>query len=115
MNKDYLTLSDGTQVRIEVNWNAIQQVAESEGIKNLAEFDQISNLPPKKFPKLIYESAKEGERMDGRELQMTENELKEKIRFVQIQRFNGIYYDQSVTDDNLDDAGGKKKAKNRSA
>jgi hypothetical protein len=96
--KDYIELSDGTQVRIEANWNAIAEFAENEGITDLSKLDQLGKMKPSQYPRLIYACAKEGERMDGREFDMPLQDFKALLRFQQVGDFNELYKKQALPD-----------------
>ena len=73
MKADYLTLSDGRTVRIELNMNALAEVLSLTGIEMSDLMSQKADV--KLLRAMSYCCAKEGESAEGRSLDMSEIEF----------------------------------------
>jgi hypothetical protein len=99
MKPDYLTLSNGRVIRIEWNMNALAELSTHTGI-------EISDLTSAKadikmLRAMAWLSAKEGESIDGKELNMTELEFGRLMSMKSIIEFSEILTKQT---------GGQKKS-----
>lgn len=90
MQKDYIILS-GKRYRVEVNWNAMLDFAERVGISNMGELMDVNELDLKNVPDLCAAGIREGERLEGRECNITAKEVSEQIVPREMMRFVGIY------------------------
>ena len=102
MESDYLVLTDGTRLRIELNWNVVCDFRELTG-------KEVADLAAEKanlglLRSMAWCSAKEGEACDGRELKLTEVEFGRLCNIDVIKRFNEIFTKQVTGSE-------KKKAK----
>lgn len=73
MKKDTVEIN-GTDYRIEFNWNAVSNFLEDEGIE-VEDLDKMGKLKPSQITKLIFHGIKEGARLQGKELPFTPLDL----------------------------------------
>lgn len=76
MKPQYITIGD-KKVRIEVNWNALIDFLDLTGLEFNAFVKDASkgDINPRHVRTLIWCSASEGERMDDKELDLTEEDV----------------------------------------
>lgn len=109
MKKQYLTLSNGQKFRIESNWNSLVDYCEAKGYTNLSHLEKIADIQLRDISSLIYACVKEGERMDGNEMRISELDFSAKLNPANIQEFMKIYAAQ--TQANLPGSNHKAKKK----
>jgi hypothetical protein len=73
MKADYLTLTNGRKVRIEWNWNAVNEWGNATG-KELTDLAK-GKAKAADMLAIVYQAAVEGERIDGTELGLTEKDF----------------------------------------
>ena len=72
---DQITLADGRTFRVELNWNAIVAFLESSGRDDVRELSNLSTLKPSDLAGLLAAGIHEGERLEGREVTFTAEEI----------------------------------------
>ena len=95
MSPDYILLSNGIKYRVEANFNSLISFCKQSGITDLSQLDGIANIQIDKVPALIHSCIAEGERMDGRTLTLSEQDLTAMFRTVTVGEFFKIYAAQS--------------------
>jgi hypothetical protein len=95
MKADYLTLTDGRKVRIEWNWNAVNEWGNATG----RELTDLAKGKAKAADMLaiVYYAALEGEAADGKELALTQIEFGRLINMQGIIAASQIITAQSST------------------
>ena len=93
MRADYLILSDGRQVRVCFNMNALCEVTRLTGIEMTDLAGGKANVSTLRA--IAWCSAIEGERAEGRELELTEIEFGRLISMEGIVAFSAILTEQS--------------------
>lgn len=78
MHKVYINL-DGTDYRMEVNWHATAAYCARKGVVNLTDIDNIGKITIPDVLPLAHCCITEGERLDGRVFEMSEDELGTKM------------------------------------
>lgn len=74
MNKDYITFN-GSNVRVEANWNAIVAFLEASGRDDMSALAGLDKLKPSDVAGLMAACINEGERLDGHESHLTAVEV----------------------------------------
>lgn len=97
MQKDYLTLKNGQQFRVEVNWNSISDFLELQGLDDLAAIDNLSKLKVSDISGLIWACVREGERMDGNEFTQGIRDFGAKLTPANIGKFMELLKEQLDT------------------
>ncbi len=92
--KEYIEL-EGKKYRIEFNWNTITEFCELKNISDLSALDSLKNLSAGDLRLFIHCALKEGERMDGKEFNITALELGGILKFHDIQRLMLVFKKQS--------------------
>ena len=95
MKADYLTLSDGRKVRIELNWNAVNAWTLLTG-KELVDLAN-GKAKPTDLLTISYCAAIEGEDIEGRILALTEKEFGRLVNMQGIVDVAKIITEQSAT------------------
>lgn len=72
---DQITLNDGRTFRVELNWNAIVAFLESSGRDDVRELVNLSALKPSDLAGLLAAGIHEGERLEGRDVTLTPEEI----------------------------------------
>lgn len=111
MKSDYIILSNGIKYRIEANFNSLITFCSSTGISDLSQLDGIANISIEKVPALIHACIAEGERMDGREFNLSETDLSALFRITTVGDFFKIYAAQSRVSTNEVAPSEKKRAR----
>lgn len=106
MEKRFLDIR-GKKVRVEANWNAIADFCRRKNIVDLSQIDMLSRIGVDDILPLMHCCVKEGERLEGREVMMTEDELGSSVNTAKMGEFMRIYAEQSRVD--LPEKNGKKK------
>lgn len=112
MKKNYINIDD-KNYRVEINWNAIADFSEMTGITNLAEFDNLQTLTPRQILTLLVACVREGERQDGRVLEMDEKTFGGIMRPQHIGQFAAIYQSQVAVNIPSDEEKVEKKKKRK--
>lgn len=94
MGKDYMMVA-GSRRRIEVNWLALAAFLKEVGRDTMDGLADFSQLRPSELPALIAAAANEGERLEGRECNLTAQEVGETMRPSDAGAFLNIYIAQS--------------------
>lgn len=97
MKKSYLTIGE-KNYRVEANWNATLDYCDRKGVTELSALDNLGQLTPGDLTIMMHCCIKEGERMDGREFNMTELDLGGILRPFHIGEFVRIYQEQSIVE-----------------
>lgn len=97
----------GRQYRVEFNWNALADYCDLSGISDLSKLDNLGVISAHEMRSFIFCAIKEGERMDGRELEMSPVELGALLRPADIGKIMGIYSIQTTS--GVEQEGTKKK------
>ena len=100
---------DGKEYRVAANWNAIRDYCGRKGVTDLSKLDSIVQFDVSDILTLAHCCIKEGERMEGKELVLSEEELGEIMSPVSMTVFINIYVGQSTTGIGQNDAGESKK------
>jgi hypothetical protein len=106
--KEYIELA-GKKYRIEFNWNTITDYCEIKNITDLSALDSLASLSPGELRQFLHCAIKEGERMDGRELEITAVEFGGMLKFDDIQKLMQVFQKQSSFPGVSTSAGTKKK------
>lgn len=88
----------GKMFSVACNWRAIEEFAEVNGIKTIQELGKISEMEVKALPAFIHACVREGEKMDGRELVLTEEDIRDNITMSVVAHFMEIFKSQSTFD-----------------
>lgn len=83
---------------VACNWRAIEEFAEVNGIKTIQELGKISEMEVKALPAFIHSCVREGEKMDGRELVLTVEDVRDNITMSVVAHFMEIFKSQSTFD-----------------
>lgn len=94
MEKAFITIG-GKTYRVEVNWNALSNFLKAVGRDTLEGLSEISALRPSDIAPLMAAAINEGERLEGRDAQLTGEILGEMIRPSHVSDFMDIYIAQS--------------------
>jgi hypothetical protein len=95
MKAEYLTLTDGRKVRLEWNWNAVNEWSNVSG-KELLDLAK-GKAKGSDMLTIVYQAAVEGERIDGKDLALTEKEFGGLINMQGIINASNIITSQSST------------------
>lgn len=93
MQNDYMIIG-GVKYRVEVNWNTITNFLAATGHDTLQALAQIANLKPSEISALIVEAIREGERLDGRDCNLTALDLGTILQPKHVGEFMDIYIRQ---------------------
>lgn len=85
----------GRKLRVEFNWNALANYCKLSGMNDLADLDKIVNITAGDMRAFIYVAVVEGERMDGREFELSEEDLGAIMRPADISEIMKIYAEQT--------------------
>lgn len=91
---DQITLNDGRTFRVELNWNALVNFLESSGRDDVRELVNLSTLKPSDLAGLLAAGIHEGERLEGREVNLTAEEIGEAVGFGVMGTFIQIFTKQ---------------------
>ncbi len=101
MRKSYLTIGE-IKLRVEANWNATLDYCDRKGVTELSSLDNLGELTPGDLTTMMHCCIKEGERLDGREFTMTEQDLGGILRPYHVGEFVRIYQEQSMIESDKD-------------
>ena len=85
---------NGTDYRIEFNWNTVCNFIENEN-KTLADLDRLNEMTPRQITSFIYEAIKEGCRMENVSFPFTLQDFGAMIRIQEIAEILKIYTKQT--------------------
>ena len=87
----------GRTFRVEFNWNAMADYCDLSGISDLSRLDNLGVISAHEMRTFIFCAIKEGERMDGRELELSPVDLGALLRPDDIGRIMSIYSSQTTS------------------
>lgn len=90
MQKDFITI-DGRQYRVEANWNALVAYLAATGRDTMDALAKIGQLRPSDIAPLMAACLAEGERLEGRESDLTAERIGEKCGFDSLTQFMNIF------------------------
>lgn len=91
----YIILQNGFKYRAEVNLNALEKFCNATGITDFAKIDQMQTMSLGDIKTLIHACITEGERMDGRTLDMDATALGAQFRLTTVAEFMQLFAAQS--------------------
>ena len=91
----YIVLENGLKYRAEVNLNALEKFCNATGITDFAKIDQMQSMCLGDIKTLIHACITEGERMDGRTLELDATELGAQFRLTTVAEFMQLFASQS--------------------
>lgn len=94
MIKEYINL-DGKKYRVEANWNAVADFCRRKGVVNLTQLDILSRIGIDDVLTLMSCCIKEGERLDGKDFDLTEQDLGSLANASVVSEFITMYVQQS--------------------
>lgn len=94
--KDYIVI-DGNKYRVEVNWNAIIAFCEFKGVEDLSALGDIVNMKPRELSVLMHYAIREGEAADGKECNLSAEDIARNCRMKEISDFLNIYKKQAFS------------------
>lgn len=97
MRCDYLEIGD-KKCRVEANWNAIADFCRRKGVTDLSQLDILSRIGVDDILPLMHCCLKEGERVNGNDFPLSEEELGSVVNTVKMGEFMRIYAEQSRVD-----------------
>ena len=95
MNKDFMNLG-GKTVRVEVNWNALSAFLQFIGEDSYDGLANVGAMRPSQAPALMAAAINEGERLEGRESNLSPLDVGAVIRPKDVEDFMQIYVRQSA-------------------
>ena len=99
----------GVQYRVEVNWNAIGYFLSLVGDDSIGGLTKIDHLRVSQYTSLVAACIKEGERLEGRDVNLDPLKLGEIFRIPDFKEFTEIYNKQSRAWLKVDAEDSKKK------
>lgn len=96
MQADYITLSNGIRYRVEVNLNSIEAICAALNIDDFSRIDNLASLKINEVKTLIHCCVAEGERMDGRTLELSATNLAGFFHINTIQEFMTLFNRQAT-------------------
>ena len=106
--KEYLKVG-GREYRAEANWNAVAAYCRRKGVADLGGLDVLGRIGVEDVLPLMYCCLKEGERLEGRDFDLTEDDLGSLANAATVGQFMQLYVRQSQADTGEDGGSGKKK------
>ena len=94
MKAEYMTLPDGRKVRFELDLNSMSEWSEKTGLE-LQDIDRVKGKPAL-LRTLAYYCIVEGERLDKRELELSEEEFGGMCRMEEIVEIARLIHSQST-------------------
>lgn len=111
MPKDFMTIG-GRKVRVEVNWNSLASFLAFIGEDTYEGLANIGKMKPSQAPALMAAAINEGERLEGRESNLSPLDVGAIIRPADVEAFMNIYVRQSAAQVEVEtDAKKKEKQK----
>ena len=94
--KETITIN-GQEYRIAVNWNAIRDYCQRKRIKDLTQMDSVLSFNIDGMLTMAHCCIKEGERLEGRKFEETEEDLGAMMTPVTMTEFAKSYVRQTTT------------------
>ena len=94
--KETITIN-GKEYRVAVNWNAIRDYCQRKGIKDLTQIDSVLSFNIDGMLTMAHCCSKEGERLEGRQLEETEEDLGAMMAPMEMTEFAKSYVRQAMT------------------
>lgn len=94
--KETITIN-GQEYRVAVNWNAIQDYCHRKGIKDLTQIDSVLSFNIDGMLTMAHCCIKEGERLEGRKFEETEEGLGAVMTPMEMTEFAKSYVRQATT------------------
>lgn len=94
MIKEFITVAD-RQYRVEANWNALVAYLEATGRDTMDALSLFGQLRPSDIAPLMAACIAEGERLEGRESDLTPERIGELCSFDKLTEFLHIYARQT--------------------
>ncbi len=108
MTKQYIKLSDGRKLRIEANWNVLTEFLDRTDQEYDDFIKRADRLTAAHMRLIAYCAAKEGERQDGKQLDLSELDFGALCTIPTMNEF-GLKFGRMVTGDKSEDPEGQKK------
>lgn len=86
---------DGLSYRVEVNWNTIVHFLEATGRDNVQELASLTDLRPSDLAGLLAASINEGERLDGKQVAFSAEDIGGLVDFATMAEFIAIFTRQT--------------------
>lgn len=86
----------GTEYEMAVNWNAIRDYSKRRGISDLSQLDRVLSFDVDGALTMAHCCIKEGERLAGRTLTMSEEELGAAMTPGDVLRFMRLYAEETT-------------------
>ena len=109
MEKSFITIG-GKEYRVEVNWNALTKFLEAVGRDTLEGLSDIASMKPSDIAPLMAAAINEGERLEGKQSNLTGESLGEIIRPSHVGKFMDIYIAQSRAQVEMEETAKKKES-----
>lgn len=90
MPKDYITIA-GREYRVEANWNAQVAYLVATGRDTMGDLSHLGDIRPSDVAPLMVACIAEGERLDGRESDLTAARIGELCDYGKLTEFLGIF------------------------
>ena len=94
MKKDTIVIA-GKTYRVEVNWNALSAFLAAVGRDSIEELASFNTIRPSEIAALIWAGIREGERLEGREFNISVLDIGAVIGPADVAAFMEIYVRQS--------------------
>ena len=94
MEKSFITIG-GKEYRVEVNWNALGNFLSLVGDDSIGGLTKLEQFRVTHITSLVAACVKEGERLEGREVNLDPLKLGETFRLSNFKDFRAIYNEQS--------------------
>ena len=94
--KETITIN-GKEYRVAVNWNAIRDYCQRKGINDLTQIDSVLSFNIDGMLTMAHCCIKEGERLEGRQLEETEEDLGAMMAPMEMTEFAKSYVRQAMT------------------
>ena len=86
---------NGVDYRVRVNWAAYAAFCAHVGINDLSAIEDASKMKPEDLKWFIFFALREGEKAEGRELQLTPDEVESALNIPDVNLFFAIMAKQS--------------------
>lgn len=104
---------NGKEYRVAVSWNAIRDYCGRKGVNDLTEIDSVLSFNIDGMLTMAHCCIKEGERLEGRKFEMTEEDLGAMMNPIEMTEFAKSYVRQATT--GMSGENGTKKSGKRNA
>lgn len=110
MEQDYITLGD-TRYRACFNWNALTGYLAETGQDTIEALNHFK-VTPSGITCLVWHGLKEGERLEGRELKLTREDIGAAMSVPMVEQVMAIFMRHNGATDGSEAEGSKKKSRN---